>query len=294
MDWNLLKLFLAVQETRSLGAAAKALGISHTTAFRHLNALEEQLGARLFDRLQGRYQLTDLGEETLAFARPAAHAFEELERRVMGRDRSPRGTVRLTAPASFASHLLPLHLERMAQDYPDIDVELLVTNQPLEMNDRAADIALRVADAPPGHLVGRRLRSIGWSAYAGKPYLARAGRPLAGGIAGAHHFIGAAGQLARHAAFEWMEHRYKDRVAQRCDDLMAMAGFARAGLGIAVVPDDIGMPDLVRCFSVPEAGRNSLWILTHPDLRKVERIRIVMRFLAEALKSDPRLPEDGG
>lgn len=86
-----------------------------------------------------------------------------------------------------------------------------------------------------------------------------------------------------------MDKQLSDNVVQRCDELVSMAHFAASGRGIVLLPDDVSMPGLQRCFTFTSAGRNKVWLLTHPDLRNVAKIRIVMRFLASALSSDVRL-----
>lgn len=145
MDWNLVKVFLAVCETGSQVEAAKRIGLSHATVFRHISALEEQTGTRLFERVKGRYVLTDAGDEMREIGLGIAQSFEAIDRRVSGRDGSAEGIVRLTAPRSFADAVLPHYLADFCDAHPNIQVELLVSNQEMNMSDRSADIALRVA-----------------------------------------------------------------------------------------------------------------------------------------------------
>ena len=288
IDWNAIRIFLAIEAEGDLAAAARALSLSHSTVFRRLKALEDTVGARLFDRLGGRYELTEAGDALLPRARAVADEMDGIVREIAGRDREPAGTVRITAPASFALDFLPNYLKDLADRHPGIRAELLVANQELNMSSRAADIAVRVTPAPPDHLVGRQVASIGWSAYAAAdPPLDAppsgiddlAGRPL----------IGGAGALAAHRAFAWLDRHHGERIGFRSDDLPAMARAAAAGLAIAFLPDEMDGPGLARLFAFPPPGRNALWVLTHPDLRKVERIRTVMAHLGDAFSRDSRL-----
>lgn len=286
MDWNAIKVFLAVCETGSLVKAAQRIGLSHATVFRHMSALEKSVGARLFDRVKGRYVLTEAGAEMEGIGRTIAQSFEEIDRRVAGRDDDVRGVVRLTAPRSFSDTVLPSYLADFQSAYPEINVELLVSNQEMNMTDRSAELALRVAHEPPDHLWGRRILEIDWAIYAAPAYLERTA-PLRGpDDLPRHRFIAPAGQLARHPAFADIMADCKNLYAVRCDDLTAMAGIAARAHGFALLPDDLRRSDLARCFTYPGAMPNSLWVLTHPDLRRVRRISTLMGFLAKSFAQD--------
>ncbi|WP_419905440.1 LysR family transcriptional regulator [Kiloniella sp.] len=289
MNWNDLKLFLAVAENKSLIGAARDLGMSHTTVFRHLNAFELGIGARLFERIKGGYELTELGEEMLVLAQGIASGFDDIDRTIIGRDNTPKGTVKLTATSSLSYAFLPGYIADFNKEYPDIEIELLVSNQVLNMTARHADIALRVSRAPPEHLIGREICHIKWGVYVGDGYAQEHGVPLSVTDLGEHRLICGAGQLRDHTAFAGLQKNYPDNIIQRSDDFIAMASLAEAGQGLALLPDDLARPGLQRCFTYEPAGLNPLWILTHPDLRKVERIKIVMGYLAKAFASEQRL-----
>lgn len=287
MDWNYLRTFHAVSETGSLAKAAERLAISHATAFRHMKAFEADLGARLFDKVQGRYCLTEAGAEILGLAQTVAAAFEDIERSGSGTDRQLKGRVRLTAPASFSSLHLPALVARFRSAYPEISVELLSSNEELNMSHRAAEVALRVTQSPPEHLVGRKLIDVPWGLYASSDYLERKGRPLLLADLSQHDLIGATGTLARRDGFSMIDRDYRAQVICRCDDLMAMAAFAGQGLGLALLPADVAPHALTRVFVLGDVPANQVWLLTHPDLRKVERVRALMQFLTPAIRDLP-------
>lgn len=289
MDWNALKVFLAIEQAGSLAGAARALGVNHSTVFRRLNAFEKDLGARLFERQSGGYALTPLGEELRDIANRVDGAFNDMERRIAGRDVQPRGKVRITAPNNLAYRYLPGYLADFNQDYPDIKVELLVSNLEVNMNSRQADIAVRVTDAPPEHLVGRQVRSIGWSVYGSPAYREKFGFPDDLDALQHHRLIGASGGMQHLPAFVWVERHLAQCVSARSDDLVAMSSLAQSGHGLALLPDDQQRPELKALFTLPAGKTSNLWLLTHPDLRQVERIRLVMRHLADAFAGDNRL-----
>ncbi len=289
MDWNELKIFHAVAERRNLTAAADALGMSHTTVFRRLKAFEDSIGSRLFDRIQGRYELTETGTRLLDKVRVMSGIAEDAAREIIGDDHAPGGNVVVTAPSSFACHFLPGYLLELSTLHPEITVTLLVTSDELNMSARQADVALRVAKSPPDHLVGRKLMSIRWGIYGARTYLERFGKPRSVQELAGHTIVGAGGQLLAKEGYAWLDRQKDLRTRTRTDDLTAMSSLAAAGHGLALLPDDLYRDGLERCFTLELAGKNSLWILTHPDLRRVERINIVMRFLSEKMKNERRL-----
>ena len=282
LDWNALKIFIAIAHSGTLVGASVSLRMSHSTVYRRLNDFEEQVG-RLFERLNGSYELTELGEEMLLIGQSITHSFEDIERHIAGKDTQIKGIVRITAPSSFSYTCLPRHLAELSKLYPDIQVELLVTNLELNMTNRLADIAIRVTSSPPEHLVGREVRRIKWGAYASEDYLSKHGKADSLMDLKNHRLIGAMGSLRSHPAFSWLDKKYALNIGQRTDDLVAMSCLAESGHGLALLPDDLARPGIKRLFTFEQGGENQLWILTHSDLRKVERIKVVMKFLATAL-----------
>ena len=225
MDWNALRIFLAVSETGSLVAAAPRAGVSHATVFRHINALEADMGTRLFDRARGRYAVT--------------------------------------------------------------------SNHVLDLSDRSADIALRVADSPPDHLWGRRLLSIGWSVYASPDWRRTCGPATDLSERPGQTLLAPAGTLAGHPAYRAAQAAGGRWDTIGSDDLTTLASLAAHGHGAALLPDDLARPGLERCFGFAAAPPNTLWLLTHPDLRDIRRIALVMGALAKAFSRDPRWKSGG-
>ncbi|OUR95691.1 hypothetical protein A9Q84_14415 [Halobacteriovorax marinus] len=286
MDWNSMKIFLAIAENGNLMSASKTLELSHSTVFRRLNDFEEKVGGRLFERIEGKYELTELGDELQKLAKPVALSFDDIERHIIGKDMKPHGTVRITAPTSFAYNYLPKYLKSFHKLYPDIQIELLVSDQEVNMTNRKADMAIRVSSSPSEHLVGRMVKEITWSVYASKKYLTKNGRPKDLKDLSEHKLIGASTNLKNIPTFTWMDKKHEDNIIVRSDDLVTMSHLAGADLGLAILPDDLKHAKIERLFSFKPSKGNKLWILTHPDLRKVERIKIAMKFFAEALSGE--------
>ncbi|MDC0661487.1 LysR family transcriptional regulator [Marinobacter sp. SS21] len=281
MDWNGLKSFLAIAQTGSLAAAARLLGVNHSTMFRRLKAFEAEIGGRLFDKIDQRYVLTAMGEELLEQGQAIADRFEQIERRIAGKDIQPQGTVRITAPYNLACRYLPQALADFRQSYPDIHIELLSSNLEINMNSRQADIAVRATSAPPEHLIGRKVGSIPWSVFGSPAYRLRFDHPGSPDQLSRHWLIGGSGAMANLPAFTWLDRQLGQRIVARSDELTAMSYLAETGHGLAFLPDDQARYGLERLFACPAAPASELWLLTHPDLRRVERIRLVMQHLTE-------------
>ena len=286
MDWNALKLFLAIADSGTLSGAANTLGVNHSTVFRRLNTFEDEIGGRLFERLSHGYELTPMGEELLVEARKISASFDDMERHIVGKDIQPKGTVKITAPNNIAYRYLPRYLAEFNQIYPDIHIELLISNLEFNMTNRQADIAVRVTDSPPEHLVGRMVRSINWSVYGSENYIENYGYPKNIEQLNEHILIGAAGGMRSLPAYLWLDKKHSQQIKSRCDELVAMAAFAKAGMGLAILPDDQQRSGIMKLFTF-EMGKNSdLWVLTHPDLRHVERIKLVMQHLAKCFTEE--------
>lgn len=282
MDWNALKIFLAIAQTGTLAGAASKLTVNHSTVFRRLQSFEEEIGGRLFERLNNRYVLTQLGLEMLEKGKGIADSFDTLERHVVGKDFQPKGIVKITAPTNIAYRVLPRYLESFRLKYPDIQIELLVSNLEFNMNNRQADIAVRATPSPPEHLVGRKVRDISWGVYAGDTYIKKCGKPNNVKDLKKHSIIGATGNLAGLPAFSWLDKELAEQVSIRSDELVAMSYLAEAGHGLALLPNDQARPELNQLFTVDVGSKSDLWLLTHPDLRNVERIKLVMQHLTQA------------
>jgi DNA-binding transcriptional LysR family regulator len=289
MDWNSVKVFLAIVRRGSLSGAATDLGVNHSTIFRRLNSFEQDIGGQLFERKNNRYELTTLGHELLEQARSIENSFDGINRRLVGQDFQPKGIVKITAPNNIAYRYLPRYLTDFNIQYPEIQIELLVSNQELNMSNRQADIAVRSTSSPPEHLIGRQVSTLNWSIFGSKAYQDKFGFPCDIDELTRHALIGATGGMSRLRAFKWLEKHFADQVITRCDDLTAMSYFVESGQGLAYLPDDQARPELIRLFGIKESEASNLWLLTHPDLRNVERIKLVMQYLTKAFSKECNL-----
>ena len=165
MAWDDFRLVKAVADSRSLTGAAETLGVNHSTVFRRLGEIEKRLGAPVFERHRTGYGLTPAGEEMVVLAERMERDVTAFARKLAGKTLTPSGEVRVTTNDTLLVHLLMPVLAAFRAQYPDIRVDMVLSNQALNLSKRDADIAVRATDNPPETLVGRRVASLAWAIY---------------------------------------------------------------------------------------------------------------------------------
>jgi len=246
--------------------------------FRRLGALERQLGTRLFERSRNGYAPTPTGEEMVRLAERMSEEIAAVERRITGQDLRPSGELRITTNDTLLVHLMTPVLASFRRSFPEIQLDVVVSNQSLNLTKRDADVALRASDRPGDTLVGRRLATIAW----GIVWAQRCCRDRTRSIPPAlrhHEWVGFSDALAGIRPAKWLrEQAGEDRIGYRVNTVLGLAEAAAAGIGFAVLPCFIGSitPGLARLSDpLPELD-SGLWMLTHPDLRTTARVRAFM------------------
>jgi molybdate transport repressor ModE-like protein len=284
-----LKLIRAVGASGALTAAARQLGLDHSTAFRRLGSVEQRLGARLFERARDGYTPTVAGEAALTAATRILGELGDIEHRLAGEDFRPSGTVRITTTDTLVALATSVFAALRAQQ-PEITIELVVSNSFFTLTKRDADIAVRPAADPPDNLVGRRLAALATAPYAATDYLARHPRTEIS----QHDWVGTDETLQHLPSARWLSsHVAQNRIVYRANSLLALHMAARAGMGVAALPCYLGdsEPGLRRVHPPLAELEVSLWLLTHPDLKRVAKIRTVLDFVAGKLWEQRELIE---
>jgi DNA-binding transcriptional LysR family regulator len=288
-DWNDFRLILAVQRASMLTAAAKALGIDHSTAFRRLNALEARIGVRLFERLPGGiYQTTVAGERMAAAAERMEDETLALDRDLVGQDHRLSGRVRVTSSETLAYARLTQHLATFRQVHPGIEVELIIDNRVLSLSRREADIALRPIRPKEGDLWGRKLADVAWAVYGAPALLDESGGPLSGpDDLRKQPLLGWEETAEGIRAAEWLGHTAPSTAfVYRTNSLVNQLSAAKAGIGLTLLPCYLGdrEPDLVRALRAPVPElTGELWIVTHADLKGTARVRAFFDVVGDGL-----------
>lgn len=288
MEWDDLRFVLAISRAAGLYPAARSLGVNPSSVYRRLDALEEKLGVRLFERLRSGYRLTIAGEELAETGARVESQVLSIERRIQGADVRLQGSVRLGTNEPLAIHLLSRHLHEFRRLYPDVRLHLTLSNHTVDLSRRDVDIVIRITDTPPDHLVGRAIAKANVAAYASTAYLDERGR---GRPLDEYDWIGYEGPLAHVRWARWIrEHVPERQVVMHFDALGSVQIAAAQGVGCALMPCFVadGDPRLERLKGSFTAVESKVWVLTHPDLRKSARIRACLQFFGSRLEGDKR------
>jgi len=292
MEWDDLRLVLAIARARSLSGAARALAVNHATVFRRLAAIEARVGVRLFDRHKGGYVPTAAGEEFARVAGAIDEQVADLDRRLTGRDLRLEGTLRVTTVDTLATTLLAPIFAQFVQTYPGVTLELTVANAIASLSRREADVAVRPTPGPPEGLVGRRIADLAVAVYGSRAYLKRTGERSERD----HAWIAPDDSLSHLAQAKWLQRLAPSRIALRADSMHAMCAATEAGVGLAALPCYFAdtRKDLVRVGALRPDLSIGLWILTHEDLRRTARVRAFIDMAAAGLAAKRGLIEGRG
>ncbi len=280
MEWDDVRIFLALVRAGSVRAAAAKAGVSHSTVARRVEAFETRLGVKLFDRLPSGYVLTVAGEDLLEVAESVENELDAVQRRLVGQDRRLAGVIRVTMVDVIATHLLMPDLTEFRELYPNIELEVIITYEPLDLTRREADVAIRFVKNPPDHFIGRRLATVANAAYATQDYLDR--HDLADPTSVSWIGFGSPSPFPK-----WVKQSDYPHVPTRgvFDSMLLQLQAARCGMGMANLPCFMGDPDpeLRRLPpGVPRPGYD-LWLLRHRDTRSTARLRVFSEFVGAAV-----------
>lgn len=290
MNWDDLRYFLAVaREGQMLGAAAR-LGVSQARLSRHVAALEEAVGARLFDRTTRGSTLTEDGAALFASA-------ERIEAEVLAGTAGLRGgdevagTIRIGAPDGFGGAFLAPRLGRFRAAYPDLRVQLVPVPRSFSLSEREADLAIMVGRPERGRLRVKKLVDYALGLYASEDYLARAGQPSRPDDLGAHTLIGYVEDLIYTPELNYAPEFLR---AWKSDIEVSTAigqfEAVRAGAGIGICHDFMaaGAPGIVRL--IPELSvTRSYWLVWHENLRVARRVQAVVDLLDRIVREERRM-----
>jgi DNA-binding transcriptional LysR family regulator len=284
MNWNDLRVLLAISRAQTLAAAARLLRVNETTVARRLAAAEVAAGARLFQRVGGGVlRPTDAGEAAVASAERMEQAVDSFRASVTQSQSVTAGTVRLTAVPILVNHLLVPALHGLVDRYPALHLELIAELRDLSLTKREANMALRLArpaeDAGAAVLT-RKVGNVRYAVYA----LAAIDPTLALDLP----WIGYETGMSALPQARWIAARRGARGSPvALNDAAAILHSVAAGMGRSLLPCFIAdhHPALRRqdLSDLPEPPSRELWLLTHPDQRELARISAVQMWLEHTL-----------
>lgn len=292
LDWNDIRIFLAVAREGSTLAASKKLNINQTTVGRRMQALETALGLRLFERDTRGYTLTAQGKNMLEVAASMGEAAESVKTRANHLGRASSGRIRVTAAHSSMAHwMLPI-ISEYHKNNPDVQFEANSAESYISLENGEADVALRAADKISGDtLIVRKLPPVRWGIYCSKSYLAAKGMP---------HSIK---ELKKHACLCFPDAMVKgvrvlsyldrqldrSKIVSTVDSVVSMAASLRTEEAVGVLPCVEGdqLSELLMCFTDDEM-KSGLWLVASKEAYQEPHVRKFMKFVGE------NFPRDGG
>ena len=280
LSWDDFRYIKAIAESRSLNGAAQMLKVNHSTVFRRLGQVEEHLGSRLFDRGRSGYALTPSGEEMVRLAERIGNDVVSFERKISGQDLRPSGELRVTVNDLVLLHLLTEILVDFRRAYPEIVLDVVVSNTILNLSRRDADVAVRATYVAPETLSAQRVSNVAWAIYGAARDNIKDFHPRE---ATNYKWVGFVDHLVLTRVTKWLKERINDDcLVYKVNSMLGVAEAAAGGVGLALLPCFVGqsVPGLARLTPpLPELNAE-LWLVTHPDLNRTARVRTFLDFCA--------------
>jgi DNA-binding transcriptional LysR family regulator len=273
LNWDLLRVFLAVMRASSLRHAAAILGTSHPTVRRRLKVLEDQVGIRLFDRRSDSLHATPEAFALLERAEQVEASVQAFARGACNADPNLKGAIRISAPDILMSELLAPDLAAFCKRWPQIVLNVDTTYALADLGSREADIAFRIVprdQMPSQDLTGRKAASMYAAVYGqGRQWI---------------------GWVEREQQQQWIRNTPFAELPIHgvMNNVYLQRAACREGMGLAILPCFMADPWLER-RTAPEPAAD-LWVLVHPDLRRNPRLRLFRDEMVKALQRlRPRL-----
>ncbi|MEP3047530.1 MAG: LysR family transcriptional regulator [Roseibium sp.] len=288
MNWDDIRIFLAIARTGQILAAARRLGLNHATVARRLTALEESLGTRLFDRSTSGCVLTEVGGRFFERAETMETAALSAEADLAGDTPEISGTVRIGAPDGFGVAYLAPRLGRLTEIHPGLTVQLVPVPRSFSLSRREADIAVTIDRPETGRLVAGKLVDYALGLYASKDYLAGRTPPRSPNDLSAHDLIGYVEDLLYSPSLNYGTEFFKDWSARfEIASALGQTEAVRGGAGIGILHDFIARTDETLVPVLPEMKLNrAYWMVTHESSRPLRHVQAVQDFLRDQVAKD--------
>ena len=276
LDWEDVRVFIALARHGSMSAAARALGINHVTVSRRIAALEESLGERLVAGRPDGYVLTPAGTRALGPANGMESWAELLSRG--GGDGGPGGLVRINAPPTLSQAFLVERVAALVVEEQGLDIDVATDVRSVSLERRETDIALRLARPQDGDLIAKQLVTMDFGFFGSEACcrrIAEGGEPI---------FVGFDEVNAYLPEAVWLSRTFpRSRIAVRSSNQVSQSAAARTGAGIALLPFYVGSadPKLRRCMLEVEPPSREVWMVMRRQDRKDITIRRVADYLED-------------
>ncbi|NRG19294.1 LysR family transcriptional regulator [Rhizobiales bacterium] len=288
MNWDDLRIFLAVARSGQILSAARRLGLNHATVSRRLGALEEALAVKLVDRRTTGCVLTPAGEKFLETAERVEGEMLAARAEIGEEDIAVTGTVRLGAPDGFGVAYLAPRLGELCMRHPDLTLQLVPVPRAVSLSRREADMAITVDRPEHGRLAARKLVDYELALFASRNYLASTGTPRTPAELKDNALVGYVEDLVYSATLAYADEI--DRAFQPRFEIASSLGqteAVRAGAGIGILHSFIARRDPNLIQVLPELTiRRTYWLVIHESVRELRRVRTVADFIVECVEKD--------
>jgi DNA-binding transcriptional LysR family regulator len=288
MDWDKLRVFQAAADAGSFTHAGETLGLSQSAISRQVSALEQDLGTPLFHRHARGLILTEQGEMLLGTVQDVVLKLEAVRSRLIDSREKPNGELRVTTTLGLGANWLSPRLGEFLELYPEVRLQLLLTDDELDLGMREADVALRLREPSQPDLIRRRLFTVHFHAYASADYLKRYGQPRSIGDLDAHRLLAFGATTASHLLYDLNSLLTVGRDARNprtphiaANNLGAITRAVEHGVGIAVLPDYCITPDsgLVRLLPQADMPEMECFLVYPEEMKNVARVQAFRDFL---------------
>ena len=287
MDWDKLRIFHAAAEAGSFTHAGEALRMSQSAVSRQVSALEKELKVSLFHRHARGLVLTEQGEMLFGTASEIMGKLSTAETLLTDTTTKPSGDLRITAPIGLGTVWVTQRLREFLEMYPEIRVELVLSDEQIAIAMRAADVAIWTSEPQQSELIRRPLFSLKLHAYASAQYIRRFGAPRSIEAIDDHPIISYSGTPAPHlSAIRWLEIAGLNGKAPRkpafsANSVLAMKYAIRSGIGIGLIPDYLtgDDADLVPVLEDAQLPTVSVYFVYPEELKTAKKVQVFRDFL---------------
>ena len=289
MNWDDLKVFLAVARTGTLSAAGQGLRMDAATAGRRIARLEAEVGEALYLKSPQGYALTAAGERFLPRAEEAEAALLGAERAVGVGTQDLTGTIRIGAPDGCANFLLPAVAAAIRRDHPGLEFQIVALPRVFNLSKREADLAIQVSEPRSARLLGERIADYRLHLAASEDYLACAPSPLAQvADLSAHRIVGYVHDMIFDTELDYLAEVGLGRPDIASNSVAVQGRCLEAGAGVGIVHDFM-LPSLrgVRKVLADHVSlTRTFWLVRHRDDRKREHLNRLSTLIAERMRAE--------
>ena len=287
-NWDEVRTAYQVARIGTVSGAADVLGVHHATVIRHIDALEDRLKVKLFQRHARGYTPTEAGQDLLRVAATTDDQFNQLSGRLKGQGDDVSGELVVTSLVSMAPQVVPILSDFQAQ-YPDLIIRYLTGDRLFRLEYGEAHVAIRAGSVPdqPDNVVQTFLKQR-FALYASEAYIARHGMPEGAAAYDSHRFVGTDDPKSRAPFNKWLrEHVAPERVIFRSGDVHALRRAVQEGIGIGFMSEHHAaeLGGLVQVHAPQEEWLAPLWLVTHMDLHRTTKVQAFLSFLKERAKT---------